>query len=149
MLRIRLRRTGKKKQASYRVVVADRRAARDGAFVEVIGHYNPRSDPQTLVLEEDRVKYWLEHGAQPSETVHRLLHKEGLIAVAPPQRHTAPSSSEQRESLATEETGQAEEVSTANTDSTDKDAVTEVDSTDEAPTEEAMGERSPEDDQDN
>ncbi len=96
MLRIRLRRTGKKKQPSYRVVVADRRAPRDGAFVEVVGHYNPRTEPKTLVLKEERVKYWLARGAQPSETVHRLLAKEGLIDVEPPKRLTKPSKAEQR-----------------------------------------------------
>lgn len=72
MLRIRLRRTGKKKQPHYRVVVADQRAPRDGDFVEVLGHYNPRTEPSTLVLDEDRVKHWLSVGAQPSETVHRM-----------------------------------------------------------------------------
>ncbi|MSQ41625.1 MAG: 30S ribosomal protein S16 [Dehalococcoidia bacterium] len=85
MLRIRLRRTGKKKQPTYRVVVADQRSPRDGAFVEVVGQYNPRTEPSTLVLQEERVKYWLEHGAQPSETVHRLLHGRGLIG-EPPKR---------------------------------------------------------------
>ena len=107
MLRIRLRRTGKKKQPSYRVVVADQRAPRDGAFVEVLGHYNPRTSPRTLVLEEDRVRYWLSQGAQPSETVHRLLHSEGLIDVAPPQRHTSPSKAELRDDAATEEAAEA------------------------------------------
>ena len=103
MLRIRLRRTGKKKQPSYRVVVADQRSPRDGAFVEVIGHYNPRTSPRTLVLEEDRVRYWLSKGAQPSDTMHRLLHDEGLIDVAPPQRHTSPSKAELRDGATTEE----------------------------------------------
>ncbi|MDP6605120.1 MAG: 30S ribosomal protein S16 [Dehalococcoidia bacterium] len=96
MLRIRLRRTGKKKQPSYRVVVADQRAPRDGAFVEIIGHYNPRTDPKTLVLKEDRVKHWLSIGAQPSETVHRLLLGEGLIATEAPKRDTKPSKAAQR-----------------------------------------------------
>ena len=96
MLRIRLRRTGKKKQPSYRVVVADQRAPRDGAFVEVLGHYNPRTEPKTLVLKEERVKYWLARGAQPSDTVHRLLAKEGLIDVEPPKRLTKPSKAEQQ-----------------------------------------------------
>ena len=96
MLRIRLRRTGKKKQPSYRVVVADQRAPRDGAVVEVLGHYNPRTEPKTLVLKEERVKYWLARGAQPSDTVHRLLAKEGLIDVEPPKRLTKPSKAEQQ-----------------------------------------------------
>ena len=94
LLRIRLRRTGKKKQPYYRVVVADQRAPRDGDFVEVIGHYNPRTNPTTLDLKEERVKHWLSVGAQPSETVHRVLHKAGLIDVEPPKRATKPSRAE-------------------------------------------------------
>ncbi|MBT5774605.1 MAG: 30S ribosomal protein S16 [Dehalococcoidia bacterium] len=94
MLRIRLRRTGKKKQPQYRVVVADQRAPRDGDFVEVLGHYNPRTEPSTLVLKEERVKHWLSVGAQPSETVHRMLHKAGLTEVEPPARTTKQSKAE-------------------------------------------------------
>ena len=74
MLRIRLRRTGRSKAPYYRVVVADQRAPRDGDFVEIIGHYNPRSEPKELVFKEERVRHWLSQGARPSETVHRLLH---------------------------------------------------------------------------
>ena len=88
MLRIRLRRTGKRKQASYRVVIADQRAPRDGDFIEIVGHYNPRTSPSTLELKEDRVRHWLSVGAQPSETVHRLLFKEGLTTIEPPKRKT-------------------------------------------------------------
>ena len=100
MLRIRLRRTGRSKAPQYRVVVADQRAPRDGDFVEIVGHYNPRSQPKELVLKEERVRHWLAQGAQPSETVHRLLHKQGLIERAPPQRRTQPSRAE-REAAAT------------------------------------------------
>lgn len=77
MLRIRLSRTGKKKQASYRVVVADVDAKRDGRIVERIGHYNPRTEPLTYVIEEGRALYWLSKGAQPSDAVRRLLEKQG------------------------------------------------------------------------
>ena len=94
MLRIRLRRTGKKKQVSYRVVVADQDAPRDGAFVEIVGHYNPRTEPTTIVLNEERVKHWLSVGAQPSETVHRILHAQGLTTIEPPKRGTEPSKTE-------------------------------------------------------
>jgi len=73
------------------VVVADQRAPRDGDFVEVLGHYNPRTEPSSLVLKEDRVKHWLSVGAQPSETVHRMLHKAGLTDVEPPKRATKQS----------------------------------------------------------
>lgn len=79
MLRIRLRRVGAKKQPSYRVVVADQRAPRDGKFVEVIGHYNPRTEPITFQIDEERALYWLSQGAQPSEPVERLLRKGGTL----------------------------------------------------------------------
>ena len=75
MLRIRLARTGANKKPSYRVVVIERDRARDGGFVEIVGHYNPRRDPVELVLKRDRVDYWLGQGAQPSETVRSLLKK--------------------------------------------------------------------------
>lgn len=75
MLRIRLARTGAKKQASYRVVVIDRERARDGRFVEIVGHFNPRRNPPELVLNHERVDYWLSRGAQPSETVGSFLKK--------------------------------------------------------------------------
>lgn len=81
-VRIRLRRTGSKKQPSYRFVVADSRSPRDGRFFEIIGHYNPRRDPVEIVLDEAKVKHWLEHGAQPSDTVARLLATRGLIEKA-------------------------------------------------------------------
>ncbi|MFN2137194.1 MAG: 30S ribosomal protein S16 [Candidatus Promineifilaceae bacterium] len=79
MLRIRLSRTGKKKQASYRVVVADIEAKRDGRVVERIGYYNPRTEPMEYQIEEDRALYWLSVGAQPSDAVRRLLEKQGTI----------------------------------------------------------------------
>ena len=67
MLRIRLKRVGAKNQPSYRIVAADARAARDGAFVEQLGHYNPRTDPPTIVLDEEKTLKWLSQGAQPSD----------------------------------------------------------------------------------
>ena len=78
MLRIRLRRTGAKKRPSYRLVVADIRAARDGAFVDIIGHYDPLTDPETIVVQEEKALHWLGHGAQPTDTVARLLNKAGI-----------------------------------------------------------------------
>jgi len=77
-VKIRLRRTGAKKQPSYRVVVADSASPRDGRFIEIIGHFNPRREPAELVLDEDKVKHWLGNGAQPSDTVARLLAAKGL-----------------------------------------------------------------------
>ena len=91
MLRIRLRRTGQKHQPSYRLVVADQNARRDGDFVEIVGHYNPRTEPTEIVVNEERIKYWLGVGAQPSDTVHRILHKQGLVATAPRPNPTKPS----------------------------------------------------------
>ncbi len=79
MLRIRLSRVGKKKQPSYRLVVADSRAPRDGAFIKIIGHYNPRTDPTTLVVKEDEAVEWLSRGAQPSDTVAKLLTRIGVM----------------------------------------------------------------------
>ena len=78
-MKIRLRRVGAKNQPSYRVVVADSRSPRDGAFIEAIGHYNPRTDPETVVIDEERVLKWLRYGAQPTEPVARLLTKLGIM----------------------------------------------------------------------
>jgi small subunit ribosomal protein S16 len=80
MVKIRLRRVGAKKQPSYRVVVADSRAPRDGRFIEVIGFYNPRTEPETVRIKEDRALHWLNVGAQPTESVARLLNKLGTMA---------------------------------------------------------------------
>ena len=79
MLRIRLRRVGKKKQPSYRIVVADVRAPRDGAIVEQVGHYNPLTDPPTIVVNAEKVKHWISVGAKPSDTVVRILQREGVL----------------------------------------------------------------------
>ena len=84
MLRIRLFRVGKKKQPSYRIVVADVRAPRDGAIVEQVGHYDPLKDPPAVVLDADKVKHWLEVGAKPTATVSRILESQGLLEKAAP-----------------------------------------------------------------
>jgi len=73
MLKIRLRRVGAKGQPAYRIVVADSRAPRDGRFLEIIGHYNPLTEPATVELREDRLQYWQSVGARCSESVQRLL----------------------------------------------------------------------------
>lgn len=72
-VKIRLRRMGAKKQPTYRVVVAEEKKARNGAFIENIGHYNPRTEPPTIEIDEARALYWMQHGAQPSESVTRLF----------------------------------------------------------------------------
>jgi small subunit ribosomal protein S16 len=78
MVRIRLRRMGAKKQPSYRIVVADREAPRDGRFLETIGIYNPLTDPATVEINAERAQHWLSHGAQPSDAVARILDKAGI-----------------------------------------------------------------------
>ncbi len=75
MLRIRLARTGAKKQPSHRLVVIEREMSRDGRFVEIVGHYNARRHPPEIVIRRDRVEYWIRQGAQPSDTVRSLLKK--------------------------------------------------------------------------
>ena len=75
MLRIRLRRVGAKKHPSYRIVVANSRAPRDGSFVDQVGHYDPMTDPPTVVLDDEKVKDWISKGAQPSDPVQRILRK--------------------------------------------------------------------------
>ncbi len=79
MVKIRLRRVGAKKKPQYRLVVADSRSPRDGAFIDIIGHYNPLTDPETVVIAEDKARHWLERGAQPTDTAARLLAKVGII----------------------------------------------------------------------
>lgn len=79
MVKIRLRRTGAKKKPTYRVVVADSRAPRDGRFIEIIGHYNPRTEPNTVKIHEDRVLHWLSVGAQPTDIVRKLLEQQGTL----------------------------------------------------------------------
>ena len=79
MVRIRLRRMGAKRQPSYRLVVADVEAPRNGRFIENIGFYNPRTVPDTLDINEERALYWLKVGAQPSESVLRLLTRQGTM----------------------------------------------------------------------
>jgi len=78
MVRIRLRRVGSRNQASYRVVVADKESPRDGRFIENVGPYNPRTNPSTVVLKDDRVYYWLSVGAQPTEAVDGLFKQTKL-----------------------------------------------------------------------
>lgn len=78
MVKIRLRRVGAKNRPSYRVVVTDSRAPRDGAYIEKIGLYDPLTEPETVVIEEEKALNWLRHGAQPTEAVARLLSKLGI-----------------------------------------------------------------------
>lgn len=85
-VRIRLTRTGRKKLPSYRVVVADSRMPRDGRFIEAIGFYDPKTDPSTIDIDADKAKSWLDKGAQPSNTVSKLLAIAGVIDAAPAKK---------------------------------------------------------------
>ncbi|MGH9134262.1 MAG: 30S ribosomal protein S16 [Ilumatobacteraceae bacterium] len=78
-VKLRLTRVGKTKQPQYRIVAADERAARDGRFIEILGHYNPRHDPSSLTVDNDKVVKWLSHGAQPTERVAKLLEISGAM----------------------------------------------------------------------
>jgi small subunit ribosomal protein S16 len=91
LLKIRLARVGKKKQPTYRVVVADARAPRDGKYVEIIGQYNPRTEPTTFVIDEEKAREWMRKGAQPTERMHKLLATVGLMEapVFPPPKPKA------------------------------------------------------------
>ncbi len=79
MVRIRLRRVGSKRQPSYRVVAIHSENPRDGAFLEILGHYNPRTQPSTIHLEEERIYDWMSKGAQPSESVEKIFKTVGLL----------------------------------------------------------------------
>ena len=79
MLRIRLKRVGARNQPSYRIVVADSRKPRDGAFVDHIGHYNPRIDPPEIVVDSEKAKKWINNGAQPSDAVRRMLETVDVL----------------------------------------------------------------------
>ena len=78
MVRIRLMRMGKKKQPIYRVVVADQRSPRDGRFIEIIGQYNPLTNPSEIAIDEDKALGWLQKGAQPTEQARALLKRQGI-----------------------------------------------------------------------
>jgi small subunit ribosomal protein S16 len=93
LLKIRLARVGKKKAPTYRVVIADARAPRDGKYVEIVGTYNPRTEPTTFIIDEEKVKDWLHKGAQPTMIIHKMLAKQGLMKAPvfpPPKPKAAP-----------------------------------------------------------
>lgn len=100
--RIRLRRTGRRHKPTYRIVVTERTAPRDGRFIETLGHYNPRTEPITLVVDAEKTRDWLARGATTSDTVRSLLKKAGVFtpgdatpaAAAPAESKAAPAESE-------------------------------------------------------
>jgi len=85
---IRLARTGARKKPNYRVVVIDKARARDGRFVEIVGHYDPRKNPAVIVLDAERVEYWRQRGAQLSETVRSFLSRQKKVTEAQPEAVT-------------------------------------------------------------
>ena len=113
MLRMRLRRVGSKNQPSYRIVVADSRAARDGAFVDYLGHYNPRTEPPTVVIDEEKARKWLSVGAKPSDAVQRIIDKMGDPQEAP-TAEVAEEAEPEAESGDSAESEAADETETAN-----------------------------------
>jgi len=78
LVKIRLTRMGAHKKPFYRIIVADSRARRDGPFIEIIGSYDPKKEPSEIKLNMERAKYWVEHGAEPTDTVKKLLQKSGM-----------------------------------------------------------------------
>lgn len=141
MISIHLRRTGAKKDPHYRVVVTDSRAARDGAFIEVLGHYHPRFEPARVELDVAKTKAWIEKGAQPSDTVRSLLRKveAGSVdvqqAVAPSRHRDAAKHAEIRAAAPAPEPEPEPEVAEA--------AADEAPAQEEAPAEEAPAEEAP------
>jgi small subunit ribosomal protein S16 len=81
-VRVRLTRVGSKKNPIWRIVVADQRSPRDGRFIEMIGHYNPQTQPSEIVIDDERLRHWLERGAQPTNTVKKLIKAKGKAGAA-------------------------------------------------------------------
>ncbi len=106
MVRIRLRRVGGKNQPSFRIVAADKESPRDGRFIEILGFYNPRTEPATIQLKEDRIYDWMSKGAQPSDSAMQLFKTAGLI-----ERYERFKSGEDVEKLVAEAAASAGEVS--------------------------------------
>jgi small subunit ribosomal protein S16 len=116
MVRIRLMRVGKRKQPSYRVVVADSRSPRDGRIIEAIGHYHPRQEPSEVVIDTDRAQFWIDRGAQPSDQVRKLLSiaaspaeaRAPEVAKKTPKIKATPAASVAEEAREDDESGAAE-----------------------------------------
>lgn len=113
MVRIRLRRVGAKGQPYYRVVVADQRSPRDGRFIEIIGHYNPRVEPSEIVINKDKALAWIANGARPSESVASLLKRAGITTQAPAAETAAAPAAETTPAPAVETAAAPVEASAA------------------------------------
>ena len=143
MLRIRLRRVGKKGKPSYRIVVAEANAPRDGAYLEWIGNYDPMVDPPAITLKQDRATKWLSHGAQPSDAVRRILDRAGVLDRTPDCSSAASVAvaAEPPAGQVTEEKVEAEPpVVAAAVDAASVDAAPGDEAAGEAPAEEASDE---------
>jgi small subunit ribosomal protein S16 len=144
LLKIRLARVGKKKQPTYRVVIADSRAPRDGKYIEIVGSYNPRTEPDTFVIDEEKVKGWLTKGAQPTLRMQKLLAKQGLMAAPtfpPPKPKPAPQAAQAATAVAEPEAA-AEEASSAEPEEPPAEEPANEESSDaEAPAEESADEK--------
>ena len=143
MVRIRLMRVGKRKQPSYRVVVADSRSPRDGRIIEAIGHYAPREEPSRVVIDTDRAQYWIDRGAQPSDQVRKLLTiasspADAAAAVEAPKKPKAKVKATPAASVA-EEDAAGEEAADL------PEAVDQAPAAPEAPAEEVPGSEAAED----
>ena len=139
-VKIRLMRVGKKKQPSYRVVVADGRSPRDGRYIEIIGHYQPRHEPSGFDIEEEKVLAWLQKGAQPTEQVHKLLVGAGIWETYESGRSSQSTAAKVAERKAK---GQAAaQAEAAKAKAAEEAAAAEA--TDDAPTEDAPAEESSE-----
>ena len=141
-VKIRLTRTGKKKQPSYRVVVADSRSPRDGRYIEQIGRYHPLQEPSEIVIDNERAAYWLSVGAQPSDAVRKLLEISGALDARAPKRPHDPKvhvvgEEAQIEAAADDEALAAEAAAEAD-EAPEAEAAAEVEEAPEAAAEEAV-----------
>ena len=144
MVRIRLKRVGGKKHPFYRVVVADQRAARDGAFIEQIGTYDPFPDPPEIKIDEEKVAGWIKNGAQPSESVVNLLQTVGLL---PKVNTAAPAPVEEKpaKKAAPKAAAKPAAAATAVAEAPAEEAAVEEAPAEEAPAEDAPAEEAKED----
>lgn len=98
-VRIRLTRKGAKKAPFYRIVVADSRYPRDGRFIDIIGHYNPVTEPAQLRIDKEKALYWINNGAKPSDTVRALLKREGVLDLERPSKKQSEEAEKETQSL--------------------------------------------------
>ena len=121
VIKLRLRRMGAKKQPSYRIVAAESTKPRDGRFIEIVGHYDPKTDPYTLNVNEERARYWLDNGAQPTETVRSLLVKSGVLpGYQGPAAEAEPEPATKSKTTSKKSSSADDESTAAKTDSEEK-----------------------------